>query len=207
MIVWGTSLSPFARKVLGFLSEKKIPVEHRPVTPQVDIAEFRACSPVGKIPAIDDDGYRLADSSAICHYLERKYPEPALFPKDAKSFGRMMWWEEYSDTILVPAAGQIFFQLVVRPRLLREQPDMAVVDKALTTDCPRVFAHLEKAIDGPFIVGDQITLADIALHCIFVNLKLAGHPLDAERWPNLGGYIAGLMARPTLGTIRDPKAA
>jgi glutathione S-transferase len=84
---------------------------------------------------------------------------------------------------------------------------MAAVDKALTTDCPRVFAQLEKAISGPFIVGDQLTLADVALHCIFVNLKLAGHPLDAERWPKLGGYIAGLMARPTLGAIRDPKAA
>jgi len=207
MIVWGTSLSPFTRKVLGFLAEKKIPFEHRPVTPHADAAEFRACSPVGKIPAIDDDGYRLADSSAICHYLERKYPEPALFPNEVNDLGRMMWWEEFNDTILVPAAGQVFFQLNVRPRLRGEQPDMAVVDKALTTDCPRVFAHLEKEISGPFIVGDRLTLADIALHCIFVNLKLAGHPLDAARWPKLGGYIAGLMARPALGGIRDPKTS
>ena len=207
MILYGSSLSPFTRKALAFLAEKGLPFEHRPVPPRSTSPEFRACSPFGKIPALQDGDFRLADSSAICHYLERKYPKPALFPSNIEDFARMMWFEEFNDTLLIPAAGKVFFQLVVRPNLLKEPTDMAAVEQALTNDIPPVFDYLERQISGPFLVGDTITLADIAVHCIFVNLKITGHQVDAARWPKLAGYLAGLMARPTLAQIRDPKAA
>src|SRR5690348_14323446 len=198
MILYGSSLSPFTRKALAFVAEKGLPFEHRPVAPRDMSPDFRACSPFGKIPAIDDGGFRLADSSAICHYLERKYPAPALFPSGVEDFARMMWFEEFNDTLLIPAAGKVFFQLVVRPNLLKEPTDMAAVEQALAKDIPPVFDYLEAQISGPFLVGDKISLADIAVHCIFVNLKITGHTVDAGRWPKLARYIAGLMARPAL---------
>jgi glutathione S-transferase len=207
MIVYGSSFSPFVRKTLGFIAEKGLRVEHRPVTPHDPSAEFRACSPLGKIPAFQDGDFRLADSSAICHYLERKYPSPALFPSSVEEFGRMMWFEEFNDTVLVPAAGKVFFQLVVRPNLLKEQPDMAIVEEAWAKDIPPVFDYLERQISGPFLVGGKISLADIAVHCAFVNFKMIKQPVDATRWPKLAGYVAGLLARPTLMQIRDQKAA
>lgn len=207
MIVYGTSLSPFARKVLTFIGEKGLTTEHNPVRPQDPLPEFRATSPLGKVPGFADGGYKLADSSAICHYLERKYPAPALFPASAEELGRMVWFEEFSDTVLTPTAGRVFFQLRVRPMLLKQEPDMAVVDLALTKEIPPLFDYLEKEIDGPFLVGGRLSLADIAIHCIFVNLKLAGHPVDAKRWPRLGEYIAGLLARPAFARVRDPQAA
>ncbi len=207
MIVYGTSLSPFTRKVLAFAAEKGLAVDHRPVRPQDPSPDFRACSPLGKIPALVDGDFRLADSSAICHYLERKYPTPALFPASTEAFGRMMWFEEFNDTVLIPTAGKVFFQLVVRPNLLNEKPDMAIVEQAVTKEIPPVFDYLESQISGPFLVGDKITLADIATHCIFVNLKIVQHPLDAERWPKLANYLQGLMARPALAGVRDQKAA
>ncbi len=207
MIVYGSSLSPFVRKTLAFIAEKGLSAEHRPVTPHDPSPDFRACSPLGKIPGFCDGDFRLADSSAICHYLERKYPTPALFPVDVEAFGRMMWFEEYNDTVLVPTAGKVFFQLVVRPNLLKEQPDMAIVEQAVIKEIPPVFDYLERQISGPFLVGDRITLADIAIHCVFVNFKIIGRPLDAERWPKLGKYVASLLARPTLAQIRDQKAA
>lgn len=207
MVLYGTSLSPFTRKALAFAGEKGLRFEHRPVRPHDPSADFCACSPLGKIPAFQDGDFRLSDSSAICHYLERKYPTPALFPSSVEDFGRMMWFEEFNDTVLVPAAGKVFFQLVVRPNVLKEPADMGIVEQALAKDIPPVFDYLERQISGPFLVGDRITLADIAIHCIFVNLKICGHPLDAARWPKLGNYLAGLMARPALGQIRDQKAA
>ncbi len=206
MIVYGSSLSPFVRKTLTFINEKGLAAEHKPEQPQSTLPEFRACSPLGKIPGFADGDYRLADSSAICHYLERKYPAPALFPASAEDVGRMIWFEEFSDTVLIAAAGKVFFQLNVRPMVLKEQPDMEVVDRALTKELPPLFDYLERQIAGPFLVANQLTLADIAIHCPFVNLKLAGHPLDAQRWPKLGGYVAGLLQRPTF-KVRDPKAA
>ena len=206
MIVYGSSLSPFVRKTLTFLGEKGLRVEHKPLAPHSALPEFCATSPLGRIPGFADGDYKLADSSAICHYLERKYPSPALFPTSAEDLGRMMWFEEFSDTVLVPAAGKVFFQLRVRPMLLKEQPDMAIVDQALTKDIPPHFDYLERQISGPFLVGGKLTLADIAIHCIFVNLKLAGHPVDAARWPKLGAYVAGLLERPVFAAIKDAQA-
>lgn len=65
MIVYGTGYSPYVRKVLVSLAEKGIAYEHRPVMFHAPDADFQAASPLGKIPAIEDDGFRLADSSAI----------------------------------------------------------------------------------------------------------------------------------------------
>jgi glutathione S-transferase len=203
MIVYGTSLSPFTRKVLVFLGEKGLKFEHKPIRPHDPSPAFRAASPLGKIPGFSDGDYVLADSSAICHYLERKYPAPALFPAGAEEIGRMMWFEKFSDTLLTPTAGKIFFQLRVRPMLFKEEPDMKIVDAALSKELPPLLDYLEKQIGGPFLVGGKLSLADIAIHCIFVNLKLAGHPLDAQRWPKIGTYLAGLLARPAF-EVKDP---
>jgi glutathione S-transferase len=207
MIIYGTSLSPFTRKALTFAVEKGLEFEHVPTRPQDPLPAFRATSPLGKIPGFADGDYKLADSSAICHYLERKYPTPALFPASAEELGRMMWFDEYSDTVLIPTAGKVFFQLAVRPRLLKQEPDLAIVDQALTKELPPIFDYLDGQIDGPFLVGGRLSLADIAVHCIFVNLKLVAHPVDATRWPQLGSYIAGLLARPAFARVRDPQTA
>jgi glutathione S-transferase len=207
MIVYGSSLSPFVRKTLTFIGEKGLATEHLPLRPHDPSPAFRATSPLGRIPGFADGEYQLADSSAICHYLERKYPAPALFPASPEEVGRMLWFEEFSDTVLVPATGKVFFQLRVRPALLKEPPDMAIVEQALTKEAPPLFDYLEKQISGPFLVGGKLSLADIAIHCPFVNLKLAGHPLDATRWPKLGGYIAALLARPAFARVTDQKAA
>lgn len=88
MIVYGTGYSPYVRKVLVSLVEKGVAYEHRPVMFHAPDQDFQACSPLGKIPAIEDDGFRLADSSAILWYLERKHPTPALVPADPKALGR-----------------------------------------------------------------------------------------------------------------------
>jgi glutathione S-transferase len=204
MIVFGTSLSPYTRKVLTFVGEKGIAFEHRPALPHDASPEFKAASPVGKIPALADGDYRLADSSAICHYLERKYPNPALFPSSPEDVGRMVWYEEFNDTMLAPAAGKVFFQLVVQPNFFKQQPDTSIVDQALTKELPPLLTYLESQISGPFLVGGKLTLADIAVHCPLVNLKIAGHAVDAQRYPKLAGYLAALVARPAFA-VKDPR--
>ena len=82
MIVYGSSLSPFVRKVLAFAAEKGIEVESRPVGLGSEDPEFREASPFGKMPALVDGDYCLADSSAIIHYLEALHPEPAALLRD-----------------------------------------------------------------------------------------------------------------------------
>jgi glutathione S-transferase len=80
--ILGANLSPFVRKVRVYLAEKNIPYELEPVNPFTAGPEYCKISPLGKIPARQDGNVTLADSSVICAYLEKKHPQPTLFPAD-----------------------------------------------------------------------------------------------------------------------------
>ena len=203
MIVYGSSLSPFVRKTRVFIAEKGLTAEYKPLPPHAPLPEFRACSPLGKIPAFVDGDFHISDSSAICHYLERKHPEPALFPASPADFARTVWYEEFADISLIGAAGKVFFNLVVKKLMQIGEPDMAAVEGALSTELPPLFTYLEDRVDGPYLVGDRLTLADIAIASPFVNLQLAGHPLDAARWPKLAGWLGPILARPSFVNAKD----
>jgi glutathione S-transferase len=78
MILYGSSLSPYVRKVLAFAGEKGIELDLQPTGFPNHSPEYLAVSPFKKMPALRDGDYTLADSSAIIHYLEAKQPEPPL---------------------------------------------------------------------------------------------------------------------------------
>jgi glutathione S-transferase len=207
MILYGTSFSPFVRKVMFFLGEKGVSYDHVPLRFHDPLPAFQAASPFGKIPALRDGAFCLSDSTAICHYIERTHPESPLMPGDPCGFANAIWFDKFSDTMLVPALGKVFFNLFVKPRVYKQEPDMAVVEKALVQDIPPLYDFLERTIVGPFLVGESLTLADIAVASPFVNIALAGHPLDTARWPRLGDYIAAIQGRPAFRAISDkPKA-
>src|SRR3546814_8271725 len=99
MIVYGSVVSPFVRKLLGYLGEKGIDFELKGVGIGDPDPGFQAASPLGKMPAMDDDGFLLADSRAIIHYLEAKHPEQPLIPADPQARGRTLWWAVFGATI------------------------------------------------------------------------------------------------------------
>jgi glutathione S-transferase len=203
MIVYGSSLSPFVRKVRVVIAEKGLTAQFKPVPPQDMSAEFRAVSPLGKIPALIDGDFQLSDSSAICHYLERKYPTPPVFPTAAEEFGRTVWFDAYAGTPLQAVVGKIFFNLVVKRLKNAGEPDLAAVETALKDELPPIYRYLESQIRGPYLVGGTLTLADIAVASPFVNLGIAGHAPDAGRWPTLTTYLASIHARPSFVNAKD----
>src|SRR5205807_1217235 len=97
--VYGANGSPFVRKVCVMLAEKGLTYEQEPVIPLNVSAEFKKLSPLGKIPAYRDGEATLSDSSIICAYLERKHPEPPLYPAEPFEYARALWFEEYGDTV------------------------------------------------------------------------------------------------------------
>ncbi|MCJ2143120.1 glutathione S-transferase family protein [Methylobacterium sp. E-066] len=200
MIVYGTSISPFVRKVLVALAEKGIRYEHRPVSPQAEDAAFRAASPVGKIPAIDHDGFRLADSSAILDYLERLYPQPALIPADAQGAARARWFDKFGEIELDRRLSVVFAERFLKPRIFKVPGDEALAQQALDQNLPLLFDYLETQITGPFLVGDAFGIADIAVASPFHNLRLAKVEVDAARWPKLAGWVALTLDRPSFVT-------
>src|SRR5688572_32634619 len=100
MILYGSTLSPFVRKVMAFAGEKGIEIELKPTGFPNREPDFCAASPFNKMPALVDGDYCLADSSAIVHYLEAKHPEPALIPAEPRARGRTIWFDEFADTSL-----------------------------------------------------------------------------------------------------------
>src|SRR6185295_15528906 len=135
MKLYGAGASPFVRKVRVVLAEKKIEHEHDPMLPFNVSAEYKKISPLGKIPAMVDDGKPLSDSSVICAYLERKHPQPALYPSDPYEFGRALWFEEYADSALVNVIGaKIFFKKVIGPTFMNQPVDEAALKSAIDDD-------------------------------------------------------------------------
>lgn len=198
MIVYGTGYSPFVRKILVSLAEKGVPYEHVPCMFHDPDPAFQASSPLGKIPAIDDDGFKLADSSAVLWYLERKHPTPALAPNDAKALGRAVWFDKFGDTELVGKLLVPFVERVLKPNMMGKPGDEAAVAKALDTDLPPLFDYLEREVSGAFLVGGAFGIADISVATGFYNFGLAKCSIDAGRWPKFAAYVAGILGRPSF---------
>ena len=80
----------------------------------------------------------------------------------------------------------LFFQRIVRPMLVGEASDEAVVDAALRKEIPPILDYLERQVRGKdFLVGDAFSIADIAVATQFVNAAHARFTVDPARWPSL----------------------
>lgn len=205
MIVYGSALSPFVRKVLFFAHEKGIAVELKMGGMGAGGEEFAAASPFRKMPALRDPGvdhgrdFTLSDSTAIVTYMEARVPEPVLIPAEAMARARTIWWEEFGDTMLTKACAPVFFNRIVRPRFLKLPGDLAAADTALRDELPPLLDYLEQMIPATgYLVGDRLTLADIAVVSPMVNLAHAGAEIDEVRWPRTVAYRDLILARPGI---------
>ena len=202
MIVYGSSLSPFVRKTLAYISEKGLQVEVKQPGLRSQDPEFRAASPFGKMPGFRDGDFAISDSTAIITYLEAKHPEPPLLPSEPKARARTIWFEEFADTIMVAAVGKMFFNRVVAPRFLGQKGDLAIADKAEKEELPPLLAYLEKVVpESGFLVGDGLTVADIAVASPFVNLEHMGVKVDAATYPKTAAFVARILARPSFAPM------
>jgi glutathione S-transferase len=207
-ILHGGNLSPFVRKVRVALAEKGIAYESVPVVPVGQSREYLRISPLGKIPCYQEGEFILPDSSAILAYLERKQPNPPLYPSDPEQYGRALWYEEYADTKVAQVLSPAFFQRFVRPRYFKQPADEALIRKTIAEDAPPVFDYLEGELsDREFLAGGRFSVADIATATFFVNFAHAGEQVDASRWPSLVEYLARIHARPSFKAIIEGEKA
>jgi glutathione S-transferase len=200
MLLYGSSMSPFVRKVLAFAGEKGVELDVRPVGFGDRNPDFRAASPFGKMPALVDGDYRLCDSSAIVHYLEASHREPILVPADAKLRGQCIWFEEFADTILSACSTRMFFNRIVAPIFLKRPGNLAVAEAAETQELPPILDYLERVVPGGdgYLVGDRLTLADLAVASPFANLEHLGLALDEQRHARTLAFARRILARPSF---------
>lgn len=198
MIVYGSSLSPYVRKTLAFGAEKGLVLENKVSRRGEADPDFLACSPFRKIPGFRDGDFQISDSSAIITYLEALHPEPNLIPPDPRNRARAVWFEEFADTIVVAAAGPLFFNRIVGPRFMGMTGDEGACVKAERETIPPLLDYLERTVPegGGFLLEDRITLADIAVASPFANLGHLGFDLSA--WPRTKAYAEAILARPSF---------
>lgn len=201
MILYGSPLSPFVRKVLAYAAEKGIELDLRAAGMGGGPPEFKLASPFGKMPGFKDGDFLISDSTAIITYLEALRPEPNLIPTEPRARARTIWFEEFGDTIVVGAAGAMFFNRLVAPKFLGRDGDEAAAANAEANLLPPVLEYLERTVPASgFLVEDRLTLADLAVATGFVNLMHLGWTVQAATHPKTAAYVAAILARPSFAT-------
>ena len=202
--IQGAPASVHTRKVVIAAREKGLPFEVIPVVPFAPPPGWKDLSPTGKIPVLVDGDMTLPDSAAICAYIERAHPEPALYPKEARALGRALWIEAYLGGTFFPQTIQpLFFEQVVGPRAKDQTTNQGLVDRIVGETAPPLFDYLESLAGGEFLVGGMFTIADISLASNLVNFHYLGHRLDAARHPRLQQAFDRCLARPSIACALD----
>jgi len=201
MKLYGANPSPFFRKVRVVLEEKGIPYETENLVPIPKTPELLALHPMGKIPILRDGDVVVPDSSVICAYLEKKHPEPALYPERATDLARALFLEEYADTRMGETLGAVFFERVVKPHVLHQTTDEPRVRELLEREVPPVMDYVESQIaaDRDSVLA-RFSIADAALGAALGSLTFAGIEIDGARWPRTARYYRALLARPSFKT-------
>ena len=212
-VYWGSG-SPPAWRVLLTLEAKKIPYVSRLLqfTKEEHKAPgFLALNPRGKVPTIEDGDYVLAESIAIMAYLDRKYPDPPLFGRDAKESGRV--WKAISDLVyyLEPAGLRI-----VVPVLFGTVEDNTDDIRAAVPEAHDELGIMERRLsDNDWLALDRLSAADLAVYpSIEILLRAAGkdsaQPLGlgllpfAERYPAIEKWRERIRALPGYDKTYPP---
>lgn len=208
LILYGASLSPFVRKVRACLLEKQLDYRMELIIPWSQPDWFYQISPLGRIPALRDGELDICDSSIICSYLEDKYPENlALGGQTPEHVARIRWFEKYADYEIAPLATFAVFFNRALAKTLGLPCDEEAVQKALQS-LVKHYDYLEQQLaDNQYFVGNQFSLADIAIVTHWVNLSYGQEKLDQDQWPNLVAHQARVLARDSMQALLADEAA
>ena len=202
-LVYGTPLSPFVRKVEVVLHTRGIQYDFENINIMAMPDWFLEISPARRIPVLRDrtigkEGVpgTIADSSAICLYLDRKL-KAGLYGNSDFEAGRATWLEEYADTEVAGPLGMQVFRPIMFPRFQGRESDLDTARKGWNETLPARFDYLEETLDGrEFFVGDSFSIADIAIGSQMIQLDLVAGTPDAAKWPALVKHTEAMKSRP-----------
>ena len=198
LLIVGSYLSPYVRKVLACLEVKGIPYEVDHIVPFFGNDAFSKLSPLRRIPVLVDGDLVLTDSSVICEYLQDRQPDPPILPADIRDRARARWLDEFADTRMGDVfIWRLFNQIAIRPSVWGEKGDRELVDKTLKEDVPTVLDYLEAEAPAEGFRFGALGLADIAPACFFRNAGWVRFQTDGARWPRAARSRARAARRGT----------
>jgi len=117
-ILYSSTRSPHCLKAAMFLHEKGIEFKRVEIDlpkKEQKTPEYLRINPLGLVPAYEDDWGIHADSLLIMHYLEGRYPTPALFPKEPQAYKEGLQWIEQSSGPYRDVSHHLYWQLIEPP--------------------------------------------------------------------------------------------
>ena len=188
--------------------------------------EYLKLNPNGVVPSLVHNGRVIIDSAVIIEYLNEVFPEPAaLVPQDAVARAAMRSLIRYIDEVPTPAVRVPSYNIAFLPhyRDMSEADFIALAEsKPLrkefllsmgrsgfsTEEMNKALERLRRAIvrmsgtligsGGPWLMGPQLTLADIAMLPVLVRLADLGLGRLWESMPEVDRWLAALRARPAF---------
>lgn len=205
VVLYAADYSVYGRMAHLALHEKG--VDHR-IEP-IDIFKgappgYLKLHPFAKIPALEHGDFKLYETAAITRYIDEAFPGPALQPPDPEGRARLVQIVSIVDHYgYRPLIWDITVERLVAPTEGRE-PDEAKI-AATIPQAQTVLAALSDLMTGPYLLGGQLTLADLHLATIIAYFRLApeGQQLIAQA-PKIARWWTLMEQRPSLQQTRYP---
>jgi glutathione S-transferase len=190
--------SPNCQRVKVVLAEKNLTYEIVPVDlrkQEQKKPEYLKLNPYGKVPVLTDDFTVLYESLIINEYLNEKYPDPPLMPKDPGGKAKARILIDYGMAHFDSAYQKLRMELMKDPK----EQSQPIIDGA-KSDLKKLLQRFEDEIgDQPYLMGD-FSLVDANLIPRFTRLEGFG-VLPDPALPRLGKYMERMKARPSVKAI------
>ena len=190
--------SPNCQRVKVVLAEKNLSYEIVPVDlrkQEQKKPEYLNLNPYGKVPVLIDDSTVLYESLIINEYLNEKYPDPPLLPKDPAGKAKARILIDYGMAHFDSAYQKLRIELMKDPK----EQSQPVIDGA-KNDLRKLLQRFEDEIgDQQYLMGD-FSLVDADLIPRFSRLEGFG-VLPDPSLPRLGKYMERMKARPSVKAI------
>jgi glutathione S-transferase len=195
------SVGPNPHVVRMFAAEKGIdlPMEDIDIMAGVNReSDYLAKNPAGGAPCLQlDNGDYLSEITAICEYLEEKYPDTPLIGTTAEERAETRMWARRVDLYINENLASGFRFAEGLPLFKDRMTTLPEAAEGLKGIAQEKITWLDGLIEGrEFIAGDRLTLADILLYCFLSFGTSVGQPLN-ENNKNIAAWYERMAARPS----------
>jgi len=205
--LYGLARSVYTRIARLALEEKGVACTLHEVEifgPQGVPQEHRARHPFGRIPALEHDGFWLYETGAITRYVDEAFAGPRLQPTAARPRARMNQIVSLLDAYAYrPMVWQVFVERIGQP-LRGVAADEAKIAEGQAASEQALDALAALAECGPWLLGDELTLADLHAYPMVRYLSLApeGQAL-LDRSDRLRLWFDAMKSRPSVQRTRS----
>ncbi|MDP3937026.1 MAG: glutathione S-transferase family protein [Deltaproteobacteria bacterium] len=196
--LYDNPFSPFARKVRLVLAYKGLPFERIDALALDRHDDLVRANPRAEVPALDDDGFIVVNSSHIVAYLEDRTPSPPVLPGDPKQRAAARSWERMADSLLDAVIHDI--SIWGWPTHHREDRPPEGLYEAGRSDLLGFMGTMESALGGEGFFCGELSVADFAIFPHVTALKPLGILFDAAAHPKLAAWFRRMRS---LEVVQD----